>query len=103
MTDFDGVQLFEGPHGYVLPEPEPTWRKYTTCPSVLPRVDYEFTIPWTYPIPDFVHPDDFVQVHDAKPMPGSKDQCKNGGHASFGFKNQGECVAFVERRPKPKP
>ena len=67
----------------------------------LPRVDYEFTIPWTYPIPDFVHPDDFVQVHDAKPTPRSKDQCKNGGHVSFGFKNQGECVAFVQRGPKP--
>ena len=31
----------------------------------------------------------------------TKDQCKNGGWREFGFKNQGECVAFVERRPKP--
>ena len=42
-------------------------------------------------------------VVDAPPSPTSKEQCKNGGFASFGFKNQGECVAFVERGPKPKP
>jgi 6-phosphogluconolactonase len=36
-------------------------------------------------------------------VPTSKDQCKNGGWQSFGstFKNQGQCVAFVERGPKP--
>jgi hypothetical protein len=44
-------------------------------------------------------------VVDAPPLPTSKDQCKNGGWRGFGdtFKNQGECVAFVERGPKPKP
>src|SRR4051794_26164677 len=31
----------------------------------------------------------------------SKSDCKNGGWRSFpGFKNQGQCVAFVERGPK---
>jgi hypothetical protein len=44
-----------------------------------------------------------IVVVDAPPLPTSKDQCKNGGHVSFGFKNQGECVAFVQRGPKPKP
>lgn len=29
--------------------------------------------------------------------PTSKDQCKNGGYALFGFENQGQCVAYVER------
>jgi hypothetical protein len=33
--------------------------------------------------------------------PTSKDQCKNGGWRQFGFTNQGHCVAFVQRGPKP--
>ena len=33
--------------------------------------------------------------------PTAKEQCKGGGYEAFGrFKNQGECVAFVERGPK---
>jgi hypothetical protein len=28
-------------------------------------------------------------------MPTNKDQCKNGGWASFGFRNQGQCIAWV--------
>ena len=31
------------------------------------------------------------------PLPASKDQCKDGGWRNFyGFKNQGDCVKFVE-------
>jgi hypothetical protein len=37
----------------------------------------------------------------APPAPRSNEQCKNGGWAQFGFKNQGQCVAFVQRGPKP--
>ena len=38
-----------------------------------------------------------VAVGPAARVPTSKDQCKNGGWRNFtGFKNQGECVAFVE-------
>ena len=36
-------------------------------------------------------------------VPTTKEQCKDGGFANFpalGFKNQGQCVAFVERGPK---
>jgi hypothetical protein len=48
----------------------------------------------TAPNPDFV-------VHDAPPLPTSKDQCKNGGWRNFpGFKNEGLCVAFVQRGPR---
>jgi hypothetical protein len=37
-------------------------------------------------------------VHDAPPLPTSKDQCKNNGWRNFpGFNNQGQCVAFVNR------
>jgi hypothetical protein len=39
-------------------------------------------------------------VVDSPPPPTSKDQCKNGGYKQYGFKNQGQCVAFVERGPK---
>lgn len=28
--------------------------------------------------------------------PTDKDECKNGGWEAFGFKNQGQCVRFVE-------
>jgi hypothetical protein len=34
--------------------------------------------------------------------PTSKEQCKKGGYEEFGFKNQGRCVAFVERGTKNK-
>jgi hypothetical protein len=37
-----------------------------------------------------------VTVHDAAPLPASKEQCKRGGWRSFGiFQNQGACVSFV--------
>jgi hypothetical protein len=44
-----------------------------------------------------------IVVIDAPPLPTTKDQCKNGGWRTFGdtFKNQGQCVAFVERGPTP--
>ena len=28
-------------------------------------------------------------------LPTAKEQCKDGGWATFGFRNQGQCVAFV--------
>jgi hypothetical protein len=38
-----------------------------------------------------------VTVVDAPALPTSKDQCKNGGWRNFGvFKNQGDCVSYVE-------
>jgi hypothetical protein len=44
-----------------------------------------------------------IIVHDAPALPTSKAQCKDGGWRTFGdiFTNQGQCVAFVERGPKP--
>jgi hypothetical protein len=50
--------------------------------------------------PHVVGSDDIV-VTDSHAFPTSKEQCKKGGWASFGFRNQGQCVAFVERGPKP--
>jgi hypothetical protein len=38
-----------------------------------------------------------LEVFDAPPLPTSKDQCKNGGWRNYPqFKNQGDCVSFVE-------
>jgi hypothetical protein len=35
-------------------------------------------------------------------QPGSKDDCKDGGWKDFSqFKNQGQCIAFVNRGEKP--
>ena len=40
-------------------------------------------------------------VFDAPLSPTSKEDCKNGGWRAFPqFRNQGQCVAFVERGPK---
>ena len=45
-----------------------------------------------------------VVVTDAKPLPTSKEQCKNGGWKGYGvFKNQGDCVSFVATRGKNPP
>ena len=38
-----------------------------------------------------------------EPKPTSIEQCMNGGYVGFSFKNQGECVAFVQRGPGPDP
>jgi hypothetical protein len=46
---------------------------------------------------------DFVVIDAQPPLPTSKEQCKNGGWRDYGdtFENQGQCVAFVQRGPKP--
>jgi hypothetical protein len=36
-----------------------------------------------------------VVIMDAQARPTTKAQCRHGGYASFGFKNQGRCIAFV--------
>ena len=43
-----------------------------------------------------------IVVTDATVRPTSKAQCANDGWRQFGgmFKNQGQCVAYVERGPK---
>ena len=35
--------------------------------------------------------------------PTDKDQCKDGGYAAFGFRNQGDCVSFVATGGKNEP
>ena len=42
-----------------------------------------------------------ITVHDAPSFPIAKGQCKNGDWHNFpAFKNQGQCIAFVEQGPK---
>jgi hypothetical protein len=44
-----------------------------------------------------------VVVVDAQrppPLPTSRDQCKDGGWQQYDFKNQGQCVAFVNREAR---
>ena len=41
-----------------------------------------------------------IAVTDSQPPLTSKSECRDGGYERFGFKNQGECVAFVERGTK---
>ena len=41
-----------------------------------------------------------IAVSPAAQVPASKDQCKHGGWRNFPqFKNQGQCIAFVNRGP----
>jgi hypothetical protein len=45
-----------------------------------------------------------IVITGAPSLPTSKDQCKNGGWQTFGvFKNQGDCVSFVETGGKKPP
>jgi YVTN family beta-propeller protein len=39
-----------------------------------------------------------VAVSPEVRVPTSKDQCKNGGYAQFGFASQGQCLAFLRGR-----
>jgi hypothetical protein len=81
------------------PSPDPDV-PFTSCPATLPGQGTPLTSGDTSP---FNLPQDYVVI-DAKPLPTSKDQCKNGGWHDFGvFTNQGDCVSFVATRGKNPP
>jgi hypothetical protein len=40
-----------------------------------------------------------IVIVDSQPPPTAKSQCANRGWRQYGFRNQGQCVAFVERGP----
>jgi virginiamycin B lyase len=73
-----------------------------SAPSVCPSPT-AFQLGPGFPPAD--EPDDpGVVVVDVQPparTPTSKEQCKDGGWRAFGFRNQGQCIAFVARGPKP--
>jgi hypothetical protein len=39
--------------------------------------------------------------HDAQPLPAHRERCRHGRDAAFGLRNQGQCVAFVQRDAGP--
>ena len=67
--------------------------------SICPSPQSQATVPLT----PFVEGD--IAVHDAVPLPTSKDLCKNGGWRNLGqtFKNQGQCMSFVATGGKKQP
>jgi hypothetical protein len=82
----DGPTDFIAVFGFAIGDPI----RPGDCPGVIPGGDLA------------VLSGDLV-ITDAQPLPTTKDECKNDGWRSFGgaFANQGQCVAFVERIPKP--
>jgi hypothetical protein len=42
-----------------------------------------------------------TDVQPPPPLPTTKEQCKKGGYATFGFRNQGQCIAFVNTGHRP--
>jgi hypothetical protein len=42
-----------------------------------------------------------VDAEPPPPLPTSKEQCRKGGYAAFGFANQGQCIAFVNTGHRP--
>jgi hypothetical protein len=73
-----------------------------SAPSVCPSPAGVALDPAFGPVPGSTGPG--IVVTDVPPrlhMPTAKEQCKHGGYAAFGFKNQGQCIAFVQRGPKP--
>jgi hypothetical protein len=65
-----------------------------------PVPDPTSCVPGLLPPPLDVFAGDIV-VTNAQPLPTSKGQCRDAGYLQFGFKNQGQCIAFVERGAKP--
>jgi hypothetical protein len=50
--------------------------------------------------PPIVNVQGDLVVTDSQPSPTSKAQCKNGGWQTYGvFKNQGDCISFVGKKP----
>jgi hypothetical protein len=80
---------------------QPPWPDTLTFAEVGPPGPADCTAPTPPPI--VIYAAQSVTVVDAQPLPTSKQQCKHGGWRDFGdtFKNQGQCVAFVQRGPKP--
>lgn len=44
-----------------------------------------------------------VNLTEPPSGPQTKDDCKNGGWADYGFKNQGQCVRFIETGKDSRP
>jgi len=40
----------------------------------------------------------FVEVVERPLKPQTEAECKNGGYEEFGFKNQGRCIASLQKK-----
>jgi hypothetical protein len=86
---------------YVTLSPSPGQPAGAPGPTTCPAAGATPPVGETYTGPFVVDPGGDITITDALSVPTSKEQCQNGGYTSFGFKNQGQCVAFVQRGPKP--
>jgi hypothetical protein len=67
----------------------------TTCPAGPPA---GVTLGPAFPGPNVAPGDPGVLITDVQTGPTDKEQCKHGGFSQFGFRNQGQCIAFVALR-----
>ena len=101
-----GDSGFVGPEGYFFVVVD---NSATGAPDLFgilfpPPADAPTTCPANLDVPLQPAASGDLIVHDAQPLPASKDDCKNGGWRTFGvFKNQGDCVSFVATKGKNPP
>ena len=96
----DGVQIFGNASGSSSTPAEIggfVGSPFSLSPFVLPEGPHVVTI--TQPQSEggaVVHELPFV-VHPCNPVePQTKEDCKKGGYAKYGFKNQGQCIKAVD-------
>jgi hypothetical protein len=71
---------------------QPPWPDTFSFAEFLPPVPTNCSL--TPPPATFFFAANDITVTDVQPLPTSKEQCKHGAWAQFGFKNQGDCVSF---------
>ena len=69
------------------------------------RIDYHTlaTLPVDCPVPSEVFTPTVsgdITITDAQPFPTSKEQCKHGGWAQFGFDNRRQCIRSLRQRAR---
>jgi hypothetical protein len=94
---FEWVELQTGEPGRTFPPPGDPLPGPADCSS-FPTGGQILSFPLFENDP--FTPGDIVVTDAQPPLPTSKDQCKNGGWLNFPqFKNQGQCIAFVNQGP----
>jgi hypothetical protein len=93
-----GDSAFVGPEGYLFVVVD---NSATGAPDLFgilfpPPAEAPTICPSNLDVPLQAAASGDLVVHDAQPLPTSKDECKNDGWRAFGvFKNEGDCVSFV--------
>ena len=63
------------------------------------------SLSWTQTLPFHQFDNIALSFDSSDPLPTDpvdRDDCKKGGFADFGFRNQGQCVRFVEKNENGK-